>query len=158
MFDIAALGEILIDFTPYGVAEDGCKLFGRNAGGAPANLLATISKFGGKAAFIGKVGRDMFGDYLIETLKSCNINTDGMSIDDIHNTTLAFVSLNEDGDRDFSFYRRFGADVFLAKEDINKDIIKQSKIFHFGSLSLTDEPAKTATDYALSIAKNTGRA
>lgn len=153
MFDIIGLGEILIDFTPYENNKDNVTLFGQNAGGAPANLLATVSKYGGKASFIGKVGNDIFGEFLAKTLKEQNVDTSSLVIDHIHNTTLAFVSLNKDGDRDFSFYRRFGADVFLSKEDIKEENIKNSKIFHFGSLSLTDEPAKSATDYAISIAK-----
>ena len=155
-YDISALGELLIDFTPYGNAEDGAKLFGRNAGGAPANLLAAISKFGGKCYFFTKVGRDMFGEFLIETMRSSGVETDGIAIDDVHNTTLAFVSLDESGDRDFSFYRRFGADAHLSIDDINEDIIRASKFFHFGSLSLTNEPMISATEKALNAAKNAG--
>ncbi len=155
-YDITALGEILIDFTPYGNAPDGAKLFGRNAGGAPANLLAAISKYGGKTCLFAKVGRDMFGEFLIDTLNDAGIDNRGVSVDGVHNTTLAFVSLDESGDRSFSFYRRFGADVFLSPEDIDVDIIKNSKFFHFGSLSLTSEPAKSATDLALKTAKENG--
>ncbi len=155
-YDISALGELLIDFTPYGNASDGAKLFGRNAGGAPANLLAAISKFGGKCYFFTKVGRDMFGEFLTETMKESGVETGGISYDDIHNTTLAFVSLDENGDRDFSFYRRFGADAHLCADDIDTEIIKESKFFHFGSLSLTNEPMVSATEKALRAAKDSG--
>lgn len=156
MTDITALGEILIDFTPYGKAEDGCALFGRNPGGAPANLLSAVSKFGGKTAFIGKVGRDMFGDFLIKVLDENGIDRSGVVQDDEHNTTLAFVALDDSGDRSFSFYRNFCADGFLRPEEINASLIKNSKIFHFGSISLTKEPAKSATDFALAAAKEGG--
>ena len=155
-YDITALGEILIDFTPSGKDAAGDIVFARKAGGAPVNLLATVSKFGGKTAFIGKVGNDMFGSFLRETLKNSGISDKGLIFDSIHNTTLAFVALSESGDRDFSFYRNFGADVFLNKEDVNADIIKNSAVFHFGSLSLTSEPARGATEYALDIAKKAG--
>lgn len=155
-YDITALGEILIDFTPAGKDADGDLIFARKAGGAPVNLLATVSHFGGRAAFIGKVGNDMFGGFLRQTLKSADISDEGLITDKLHNTTLAFVALNADGDRDFSFYRSFGADIFLEKADINEDIIKNSAIFHFGSLSLTNEPARSATEYALNIAKKAG--
>lgn len=155
-YDIVALGEILIDFTPSGKDLSGDAIFARKAGGAPVNLLATVSKYGGSAAFIGKVGNDMFGRFLRDCLADCNISDVGLATDPVHNTTLAFVSLSESGDRDFSFYRRFGADVFLEKSDIDPEIIKNSKIFHFGSLSLTDSPAKEATEYALGIAKRAG--
>ena len=155
-YDITALGEILIDFTPSGLDSADDLIFARKAGGAPVNLLATVSKFGGKTAFIGKVGNDMFGSFLRETLKNAGVSDEGLITDNLHNTTLAFVALNNDGDRDFSFYRNFGADVFLEKEDIKADIIKNSQIFHFGSLSLTSEPARSTTEYALDIAKKAG--
>ena len=155
-YDITALGEILIDFTQYGKDKVDDLVFARKAGGAPVNLLATVSKFGGKAAFIGKVGNDMFGSFLRETLKNVGISDEGLITDSVHNTTLAVVALNENGDRDFSFYRNFGADVFLEKEDVRADIIKNSAMFHFGSLSLTSEPARSATEYALYIAKKAG--
>ena len=151
-YDITALGEILIDFTPSGRDSAGDLIFARKAGGAPVNLLATVSKFGGKTAFIGKVGNDMFGSFLRETLKNAGVSDEGLITDNLHNTTLAFVALNSEGDRDFSFYRNFGADVFLEKEDINADIIRNSRIFHFGSLSLTAEPVRSTTEYALDIA------
>ena len=155
MFDITALGEILIDFTPV-ITASGKRTFEENPGGAPANLLATVAKFGGKTAFIGKVGNDMFGEALGNVLKENGIDTTGLVVDDVHNTTLAFVALDQSGDRSFSFYRNFGADIFLTKDEVPEDIIKNSKIFHFGTLSLTNEPAKTATDFALKTAKESG--
>ena len=156
MFDITAIGEILIDFTPGKISGTNEPVFIQNPGGAPANVLATIAKFGGKTAFIGKVGNDVFGDFLIKILKENNIDTSSVVKDVIHNTTLAFVSLNENGDREFSFYRGFGADIFLTKDDVNPSLIKNSKLFHFGSLSLTNEPAASATDYALKTAADSG--
>ncbi len=155
MPDITALGEILIDFTPAGF-QNGENIYKQNPGGAPANVLATVSKYGGKAAFIGKVGKDMFGDFLIYALKKEKVDTSAVAIDENHNTTLAFVALDKNGDRSFSFYRNFGADIYLTEEEIPAELIKSSKIFHFGSLSLTDEPSKSATTYALKLAKDSG--
>lgn len=155
MIDITALGEILIDFTPINL-NNGKHSYEQNAGGAPANLLAVFSRFGGKTAFIGKVGDDMFGDFLIQTLRENQIDDRGVVIDHAHNTTLAFVALDENGDRKFSFCRKNGADIYLKKEEIQVELIRDSKIFHFGTLSLTDEPAREATDYALSLAKKFG--
>lgn len=155
-YDITALGEILIDFIPAGTDSSGDPTFARKAGGAPVNLLATVSKFGGKTSFIGKVGNDMFGEFMRNQLVNLNISDEGLITDNIHNTTLTFVELNNKGERNFSFYRNFGADIFLEKKDINEDIIKNSTIFHFGSLSLTSEPSRSATEYALGIAKKSG--
>lgn len=153
MFDITALGEILIDFTP---SEQNGGKYCKNAGGAPANVLATISKYGGHTAFIGKVGNDQYGKFLIDTLKGLDVDTSGIAVDHIHHTTFAFVDIDENGDRSFRFDRASGADIFLNKEDISADSIRNSGIFHFGSLSLTDEPSKSAADYALGIAKESG--
>ncbi len=153
MFDITALGEILIDFTPV-KTDTGKRTFEQNPGGAPANLLATVAKFGGKTAFIGKVGKDMFGEALRDVLIENGIDTRGLVVDAVHNTTLAFVALDQNGDRSFSFYRNFGADIFLTKDEVGEDIITNSRIFHFGSLSLTNEPSRTATDFALKNAKD----
>lgn len=155
-FDIVALGEILIDFTPYGTAADGCMLFGRNPGGAPANLLATVAKYGGKTAFIGRVGADMFGEFLRQTLKENGIDDRALITDAEHDTTLAFVSLDEGGDRRFAFYRRFGADRFLAPADVPVDLLADARIFHFGSISMTDDPALSATLFALARARENG--
>ena len=152
-FDITALGEILIDFIPDGVDEFGSSRFLKKAGGAPVNLLAVASKIGLETAFIGKVGNDMFGDFLKETLIENKICADGLIFDDEHNTTLAFVELDENGDRNFSFYRKLNADTFLDKKDINEQIITSSKVFHFGSLSFTSDICTKASNYALEIAK-----
>lgn len=145
-YDITALGEILIDFAPMAVDANGDAIFVRKAGGAPVNLLATVSKFGGKAAFIGKVGNDRLGEFLRETVKLAGIFDEALVTDESHNTTLAFVTLNADGDRDFSFFRNYGADVFLSKEEVDEEVIRDSTIFHFGSLSLTAEPSRSATE------------
>lgn len=156
MFDVTALGELLIDFTPAGLSEQGDVCFERNPGGAPANVLACISRLGGRTAFIGKVGKDMFGEYLKETLIRYNIDVSGLMFSNEVNTTLAFVQLNEAGDRSFSFYRSPGADTMLESSELDYGVIGDSKVFHFGSLSLTDEPARSATVAALDYAKEKG--
>lgn len=154
-YDIVAIGEILIDFVPDGIDLNGDSRFISKAGGAPLNVLATASRFGLKTAFIGKVGNDIFGKQLLNTLKDNSIGS-AVVTDDVHNTTLAFVKLDNNGDRDFSFYRDFGADIFLDKKDVDVEIIKITRIFHFGSLSFTNEPIKSATEYALEEAKRNG--
>lgn len=153
MFDVVALGELLIDFTPVGHTPAGSPVFEANPGGAPANVLAAVSKLGGKSAFIGKVGDDQFGHFLEEVLKSHGIDTAGLSFSDSVNTTLAFVHLDQKGERSFSFYRNPGADIMLDVQDIKPEIIADTRIFHFGSLSLTHEPARSATLHALNLAK-----
>lgn len=153
MLDVVALGELLIDFTPIGLSDTGCPIFEANPGGAPANVLAAVSKLGGKAAFIGKVGRDQFGHFLESVLKSHDINTEGLLFSDSVHTTLAFVHLDERGERDFSFYRNPGADIMLEKSEIKPGLISDTKIFHFGSLSMTREPSRSATLEALKIAR-----
>ena len=157
MYEITALGESLIDFTPSGISEAGMRIFEQNPGGAPANALAVFAKFGEKVAFIGKVGNDMHGLFLKETMEKAGIDTKGMIISDKVFTTLAFVSLNEQGEREFSFARKPGADTCLMEQEVNVDIIKDSKILHIGSLSLTDEPCRSATFYALQQAKDAGK-
>lgn len=152
-YDVTALGEILIDFTYHSNSENGMALFEQNPGGAPANLLAAVQKLGGKSAFIGKVGNDMHGLFLKEVVEKAGISTEGMLVDDNFFTTLAFVNLSPSGERSFSFARKPGADTQISKDDINYDLIKNSKIFHVGSLSMTDEPACTATFEALEFAK-----
>lgn len=154
MFDVTALGEVLIDFTPSGHSEKGHVLFETNPGGAPANVLVALSRLNKKTAFIGKVGYDQFGHMLKGVLEDQKINTSNLLFSETVNTTLAFVHLDEKGDRSFSFYRNPGADIMLEKDEIDEDTIKQSRIFHFGSLSLTNEPAATATFTALEYAKN----
>jgi fructokinase len=154
-FDITALGEILIDFTPAGFSRDGRELFEKNPGGAPANLLAGVSKLGLKTAFIGSVGDDMFGSFLKQTLVDNGIDSTGLSVSK-NPTTLAFVSLDGNGERSFSFYRNHGADTDISDETMNLDIIRSSRCFHFGSLSLTNEPSCSATKIALETAKKSG--
>lgn len=156
MFDVTALGELLIDFAPAGYSKGKNLLFERNPGGAPANVLVAISRLGGRDAFIGKVGRDQFGYFLKNVLDQNGINTEGIRFSKEANTTLTFVQLDEKGDRVFDFYRKPGADTMLKEEEIDYDIIKNSKIFHFGSLSMTDEPSKSATLKAVEYAKEAG--
>jgi fructokinase len=156
-FDITALGELLIDFTPSGVNEAGMSLFARNPGGAPANVLAMNTKLGGKTAFIGKVGNDRFGLFLEQTLRNAGIDTAGLLKDDRVQTTLAFVHLGEDGDRSFSFYRKEGADLMLTADEVNRELIDRSRIFHFGSVSLTGEPCRSALDETVRYAKSAGK-
>ncbi len=156
MFDIVAIGEVLIDFTPSGKDERGIELFGCNPGGAPANVLAMACKLKRKTAFIGKVGNDKFGAFLEKTMKSAGINTDCLKKAEHVPTTLAFVHLDSAGDRTFSFYRKPGADITLNFDEIDKSVLQQCKIFHFGSVSLTDEPARSATISAVKYAKHSG--
>lgn len=156
MIDVTALGEILIDFTPYGKSKAGQCLYERNPGGAPANVLACLSKCGKRTAFIGKVGKDMHGAFLKEVLKANEILTDGLIEDAEVFTTLAFVNLSESGERSFSFARKPGADTCLTEQEIPAELICNSKIFHIGSLSLTAEPARSTTFAALKMAKEAG--
>ena len=157
MYDVCALGELLIDFTPAGVDERGIALFGRNPGGAPANVLAMNAKLGGKTAFIGKAGDDEFGRFLKKTLKDAGVDTCGLALDPAYLTTLAFVHLSETGDRSFSFYRREGADMMLSWEEINRRIIGDSNIFHFGSVSLCGQPCRRAVHEAVRYARSQGK-
>lgn len=156
MYDVVALGEFLIDFTPAGISENGNVLFERNPGGAPANVLACLARFGKKTAFIGKVGNDQFGLFLKDVIKNLGVDERGLVFSDEVNTTLAFVHLNEQGDRSFSFYRNPGADMMLEKKDIRDDIINNTNIFHFGSVSMTCEPARSTTLHAVKKAKSGG--
>ncbi|MBP5417274.1 MAG: NUDIX domain-containing protein [Clostridiales bacterium] len=155
-YDVVALGELLIDFTESGKSADGMKLFEQNPGGAPANLLTALSHSGYKTAFIGKVGDDMHGRFLIETLEKEGIETGSVIKDPEQFTTLAFVGLDQDGERTFSFARKPGADTMLRSDELNREMLSMCKIFHFGSLSLTDEPARSATLEAVQIAKSSG--
>ena len=156
LFDVIALGELLIDFTESGQSAQGNPLYEANPGGAPANVLAMLAKLGRSCAFIGKVGRDRFGDLLEETVRQAGINTDGLAREDAVPTTLAVVSTGPDGDRSFCFYRSPGADLCLRSEELDMDHIRRSRIFHFGSLSLTDEPCRSATLAAVAAAKEGG--
>jgi len=154
VYDICALGELLIDFTPSGKTEDEILLFGRNPGGAPANVLAMFSKLGGNTVFIGKVGNDDFGLFLEKTLKDAGINTSGLIKDSAYLTTLAFVQLSESGDRSFSFYRREGADLMLYFKEIDKTLIDDSHFFHFGSVSLSALPCRDTVFDAVNYARS----
>lgn len=155
-YDVVALGELLIDFTENSVSEQGNPMLEANPGGAPCNVLAMLQKFGHKTAFIGKVGDDMFGHMLAETISEIGISAEGLSFDKDVRTTLAFVHTKPDGDRDFSFYRNPGADIMLSESDIPFDLIDAAKIFHFGTLSMTHEGVEKATRAALDEAKKQG--
>lgn len=155
-YDVTALGELLIDFTENGNSEQGNPLMEANPGGAPCNMLAMIQKLGGTTAFIGKVGKDMFGRQLRQAVESVGIDTRNLMEDEEVHTTLAFVHTFPDGDRDFSFYRNPGADMMLTKEEIQEDLIRNSKVFHFGTLSSTHEGVREATRYAIDVAKEAG--
>ena len=157
MPQIVALGELLIDFTPVGVNDVGIAVYERNPGGAPANVLAMASKLGSSTAFIGKVGNDSFGRYLKSVLVNSNIDTSGLLLSDEYKTTLAFVNLDENGDRDFDFYRGQGADTMLRPEEIDSNIFDECELFHFGSVSLTCEPSRSATIAAAREARRRGK-
>ena len=156
MFSVSALGELLIDFTDAGTSAGGQRLFERNAGGAPANVLVALEKLGHKTAFLGKVGCDMHGAFLRATLEANGIDTRGLVSDPDAFTTLAFVALSEDGEREFSFARKPGADTRITADELARDVIGDSRVFHVGSLSLTDEPARSATLAALDAAREAG--
>ena len=155
-YDVTALGELLVDFTVNGMSAQQNQLFEANPGGAPCNVLAMLQKLGRKTAFIGKVGNDSFGKMLNDTVNRLGINTDNLLMDDKVPTTLAFVHTASDGDRSFSFYRNPGADMMLRAEEVSIGLIADSKIFHFGSLSMTDQIAEEATKKAVEAAKNAG--
>ncbi|MBE6983912.1 MAG: carbohydrate kinase [Ruminococcaceae bacterium] len=155
-FDVTALGELLIDFTENGLSGQGNYLLEANPGGAPCNVLAMLSKLGKKTAFIGKVGDDFLGRHLKQVVETVGIDTRNLLLTPAVHTTLAFVHTKTDGDRDFSFYRDPGADMTLQAEDISEELIAQSKIFHFGSLSMTHPEVRAATKKALQIAKEAG--
>ena len=156
MFDVTALGELLIDFAPKSVTDTGYPVLAAQPGGAPGNFLAALNKFGLKTAMIGKVGDDMFGRLLVKTLQSAGIDTRGVILDPNQFTTLAFVSLDESGNRDFSFARKPGADTCLTETEIPESLLRNTRIFHFGTLSLTNEPAASATRKAVALAKAHG--
>lgn len=155
-FDVIALGELLIDFTQNGTTAQGNWLMEANPGGAPCNVLAMLSKLGHKTSFIGQVGNDMFGKMLKERVSSIGIDVQNLVFSDEYNTTLAFVHTAPDGDRDFSFYRKSGADAFLSKDKINSELIKSAKILHYGSLLMTNKTVNEATEFALQTAKKNG--
>ena len=157
MTDAVAMGELLIDFAAVSTDKDGYPTVAAHPGGAPANFLAALAKFGAKTALLGKVGEDRFGELLIRTLDGIGIGTTGVVRDRDTFTTLAFVTFDETGDRDFSFARKPGADTCLTFEELDLALIDGAKVFHFGSLSLTDEPARGATKRAVAYAKGQGK-
>ncbi len=156
MNDVVALGELLIDFAPCSLNDAGYPTLAANPGGAPGNFLAALTRYGCKTAMIGKVGEDMFGRLLLKTLQEAGIETRGVLTDSTVFTTLAFVSLDASGNRDFSFARKPGADTCLKPEEIDEELIANARVFHFGTLSLTNEPAASATRRAIGIAKDHG--
>ena len=155
-FDVVALGELLVDFTRNGDSAQGNPLFEANPGGAPANVLAMLRKLGKKTAFIGKVGQDGFGNLLADTVRDAGIDIRGLKRDPEIPTTLAIVNTFPNGDRDFSFYRKPGADLLLRPDELDEDLLRGCRIFHFGTLSLTDEPCRSATIRALEVARDAG--
>ncbi len=155
-FDVVALGELLIDFAPVSVSAAGYPTLAANPGGAPGNFLAALNRYGCTTAMIGKVGDDMFGRLLLGTLREAGIETCGIVVDPDQFTTLAFVSLDASGNRDFSFARKPGADTCLTPAEVDGDLIAAAKVFHFGTLSLTDEPAASATRRAVELARERG--
>lgn len=155
-YDVVALGELLIDFTQNGLSSQGNTLFEANPGGAPCNVLAVLQKLGHQTAFIGKVGNDIFGKKLCDVLDELGIDRSSLVLDKEVRTTLAFVETKDDGDRDFSFYRNPGADMMLKESEVSVDALKNTKIFHFGSVSMTHEPVRTATYKAIQTAKESG--
>ncbi len=157
MYDVVALGELLIDFIQNGSSRNGNPMFEANPGGAPCNVLAMLARLGYSTAFIGKVGDDSFGKMLGKAIQETGILAEGLIYDSKVNTTLAFVHSMADGDRDFTFYRNPGADLMLKEQEVRKKIIEECRIFHFGSLSLTGEPARTATKEAVNFAKRAGK-
>lgn len=156
LFDVTALGELLIDFTENGTSSQGNPLMEANPGGAPCNVLAMLERLGKKTAFIGKVGKDMFGNQLKAAVEEVGIDTRNLIMDENIHTTLAFVHTYPDGDRDFSFYRDPGADMMLTKDEVQKELIENSRIFHFGTLSSTHEGVREATRHAIELAKEAG--
>ena len=155
-FDVTTLGELLIDFTENGSSSQGNPLLEANPGGAVCNVLAMLEKLGKKTAYIGKVGQDMFGTQLKEAVEEVGIDTRNLIMDPVYHTTLAFVHTYPDGDRDFSFYRDPGADMMLTKEEVSEELIRDSRIFHFGTLSSTHPGVREATRYAIDVAKDAG--
>lgn len=157
MYDVVALGELLIDFTCMDTDANGYPTMAAHPGGAPANFLAALAQYGAQTALLGKVGNDTFGKLLINTLSGAGIGTKGILMADDVFTTLAFVTLDETGNREFAFSRKPGADTCITFEELDLSLIDAAKVFHFGTLSLTDEPARTATYKAVAYAKSKGK-
>ncbi len=157
MIDVVALGEVLIDFASRGTDANGYPLMQALPGGAPANFLAALTKYGKSTAFLGKVGDDTFGHLLVGTVKDAGIETRGIVVDPTVFTTLAFVTFDASGDRSFAFARKPGADTRLTWEEVDRKLIDDAKVFHFGTLSLTDEPVRTTTRKCVAYAKESGK-
>ena len=157
MIDVVAIGELLIDFATVSTDSDGYPTMAAHPGGAPANFLAALTKYGYRTALLGKVGTDTFGNLLLGTLKNAGIETKGLVQTDDVFTTLAFVTFDDSGDRKFAFSRKPGADTCICFEELDISLIDEAKVFHFGTLSLTDEPAHTATQKAVAYAKSKGK-
>ena len=155
-YDVIALGELLIDFTQNGLSEQGNGLFEANPGGAPCNVLSMLNNLGKKTSFIGKVGKDQFGLTLKKALDELGIGTENLMMDSEIHTTLALVHTFADGDRDFSFYRNPGADMMLREDELDEELLKNTRLFHFGTLSMTHEGVRKATKKALAAAKGAG--
>ena len=155
-YDVTALGELLIDFTENGISTQGNPVLEANPGGAPCNVLAMLNNLGKKTAFIGKVGKDAFGEMLAREVENSGTDIRNLVFDETVHTTLAFVHTKPDGDRDFSFYRNPGADMMITEEELPLEAIKNSRIFHFGTLSSTHEGVREATRHAIDVAKQNG--
>ncbi|KAJ7559163.1 hypothetical protein O6H91_04G072700 [Diphasiastrum complanatum] len=155
---VVCFGEILIDFVPTigGVSLADAPAFKKAPGGAPANVAVAISRLGGHSAFVGKVGDDEFGHMLVEILKDNKVESRGIRYDIGARTALAFVTLREDGEREFMFYRNPSADMLLKPSELDAELIEEASIFHYGSISLIAEPCKSAHIAAMKIAKNAG--
>ena len=156
MFDIITIGEMLIDLTQTGVSDAGIPVYTAFPGGAPANVAVAAAKLGAKTAFIGKVGNDAFGKLLVDTVKNNGVNADGMIVSDKANTTLAVVSLQGNGERSFAFYRKGFADTLLSEDEISSQQLGDTRFLHFGSVSMTEEPSRSATFNSALRAKNMG--
>lgn len=157
MTDVVAIGELLIDFACVSTDADGYPTMAAHPGGAPANFLAALTKFGASTALIGKVGTDTLGKLLLGTLNKAGIDTRGMVQTDDVFTTLAFVTFDESGDREFAFARKPGADTQIRFEEIDLSLVDEAKVLHFGTLSLTDEPARSATYKIVEYARKAGK-
>ena len=157
MYDVVALGELLIDFASLSTDASGYPTMAAHPGGAPGNFLAALNAFGAKTGFLGKVGDDTFGHLLLDTLRRAGIETKGIVVDPAVFTTLAFVTFDDKGDRSFSFARKPGADTQLRWEEVDRTMIDEAKVFHFGTLSLTDEPCRTTTQKAVAYAREQGK-
>ena len=157
MIDVVAIGEIIVDCTCQAVDSDGFPTLAAHPGGAPANFLAALAKFGANTVLMGKVGNDAFGKAMLNVIRKAGVDTQGVVVSDDVFTTMAFVTLDETGDREFSFARKPGADTQLRFEELDLSLIEDCKVFHFGSVSLTDEPSRTATRKAVAYAKSKGK-